>query len=179
MHYNDVLQRNRPVPPPCLNMDLTNFTRRRLDLARLKRLLRAAARAEKIRGGSWQVSLVGDAAMAALHQRTMGIPTPTDVLTFDLRPPAAPAHVLDLDTVVCVDEARRHAGAARPALENELLLYAVHSLLHVCGYNDLEPADAARMHAREDALLQDIAVGPVYAPRAAGRRARAPRENAR
>lgn len=158
-------ENHRPVTAR-LTIDIHNHTRRRIDLVELRRLLRRALKLEKVRQGQWQISLVADAAMAALHQRSMGIPTTTDVLTFDLRDHAARAargDLLDLDTVICLDEARRQTQIRKHSLGSEVLLYAIHSLLHVCGHDDLEPAAAAKMHAREDAILEAMGIGSVYA----------------
>jgi probable rRNA maturation factor len=67
-----------------------------------------------------------------------------------------------LDTVICLDEARRRAGELGHTVHKELLLYCVHSLLHVQGYDDVTAAGARRMHAREDEILVALGIGPVY-----------------
>jgi probable rRNA maturation factor len=133
----------------------------------LRRRLRQTAARLGVARGSWVVTLVGDGAMADLHARTMNLPTTTDVLTFDLSDGSVTNHkragfVLDLDTILCVDEARRQAAARGHTLAAEVLLYAIHSLLHVCGYDDQTADEARRMHRREDALLNELGVGPVY-----------------
>jgi probable rRNA maturation factor len=137
--------------------------------APLARPLRHLLRLLRIQTGSWSISLVHDPEMSALHARTMGLPSTTDVLTFDLRDPPKSQDsrlktqdALDLDTVICLDEARRRANELRHPLQNEILLYALHSLLHVQGYDDLTPAQSRRMHAREDELLTQIGIGPLY-----------------
>jgi probable rRNA maturation factor len=112
--------------------------------------------------GSWSVNIVKDREMAALHERSMGIGGTTDVLTFDMREGSEAGEALDLDTVVCVDEARRRAEELGHSVREELLLYCVHSLLHVQGYDDGTAAEARRMHRREDEILEAIGVGAVY-----------------
>jgi probable rRNA maturation factor len=47
----------------------------------------------------------------------------------------------------------------------ELMLYLVHGLLHLMGYDDRKPEQARQMHAREDALLEEFGFGCVYAGR--------------
>jgi probable rRNA maturation factor len=124
--------------------------------------------------GHWSITLVHDSAMRKLHQQVMQDDSTTDVLTFDLRDKPArrrkavgaappPADPLDLDTVISLDEARRRAAELDHPAHDEVLLYAVHSLLHVLGYDDRTPAHARRMHHREDELLVRLGVGPVYA----------------
>ena len=124
------------------------------------RLIRAA-RLLGIRRGEWSIWLVNDRHMARLHKRTMEKPTTTDVLTFDFRD--APADPLELQTLVCVDAARRQNDGEKNGLYAELLLYMVHSLLHVSGYDDNSGRSAQKMHAREDDILTRLGVGPVYA----------------
>jgi len=111
--------------------------------------------------GDVRVRLIDDAEMAQLHQRTLGDPTPTDVLTFDLG--GDPAGPLDVDLALGVDAASRQATARGHALERELLLYFIHGVLHCLGHDDHDEAEAAAMHAREDEILRAIGVGPVFA----------------
>lgn len=112
--------------------------------------------------GEIRVRLLPDAAMADAHQRYKGVAGPTDVLTFDL---SEPGGLLDVDLLVCPDEASRRAADFGHSVRAEILLYIVHGVLHCLGYDDLGEADAARMHAAEDALLGAIGVGPVFEPR--------------
>ncbi len=72
---------------------------------------------------------------------------------------------IELDTVICVDEARRRADEMGHSVREELLLYCAHSLLHVQGYDDVTAKGAWEMHAREDELLVAAGVGAVYAGR--------------
>jgi probable rRNA maturation factor len=109
------------------------------------------------------ISFVDDARMAALHAQFSGDPATTDVLTFAANAPGEP---IDCDIAVCVDEAARRAMAIGHEPRRELLLYALHGLLHACGRDDRTPAEHAAMHAEEDRILDAIGVGPVY--RAAG-----------
>lgn len=145
-----------------------NHTRRKLPLRRLTRLLQETCDLLDIERGAWSVNLVNDRAMARLHEQTMNLATTTDVLTFDLGelPRSGkrrkPPKVLELDTVICLDEAYRQARGRNHELWQEVLLYAVHSLLHVSGYDDLTPGEAARMHRREDELLLALGVGKVF-----------------
>jgi probable rRNA maturation factor len=103
--------------------------------------------------------------MKALHLAHLGDSTTTDVLTFDLRDKITRTRegsAVVLDSVICIDEAKRRARELGHSHTHELLLYCIHSLLHVQGYDDRTRAGAARMHAREDALLEALGVGPVY-----------------
>lgn len=120
-------------------------------------------------GGECRVRIAGDGEVAAAHMKHLGVPGTTDVITFDLSDPnEADSHLfLDVDLLVCLDEAERQARAGGVPVERELLLYIVHGVLHCLGHDDHDEDDAAAMHALEDSILTAIGVGPVYR-RAAG-----------
>jgi len=112
------------------------------------------------------IALVGDQVMSKLHIQSMGIKGPTDVLTFPI----------DIDKngnctfgeiIICVPEARRRAKKLGINVRDEVLLYALHGLLHLSGLDDQTPADYQRMHALEDKLLSAIGVGRVFDPEVA------------
>ena len=111
-------------------------------------------------GGQISLAVVDDQCMAELHERHRGERGTTDVLTFDLR--ASAAGPVDGEIVLCLNEAERQASLRGHDTRLELLLYAVHGLLHLLGYDDVEPADAKRMHQREDELLRLAGFPSVY-----------------
>lgn len=113
--------------------------------------------------GEVRVRLLNDRAMGEAHERSMGESGPTDVLTFDLDPGSG---VLDVDLLVCVDEAARRAGEFGHGVGREILLYIVHGVLHCLGHDDHDEAQARHMHQEEDRILSAIGVGSVYAPSA-------------
>lgn len=111
--------------------------------------------------------------MSMLHKSYGRKAGTTDVLTFDLSDAQAPslepqASVIDGEIYICLDEARRRAGQMGHAPRLELLLYAVHGLLHLLGYDDHDPESYHRMHDKEDELLEAIGVGPVFTGKGGG-----------
>lgn len=108
------------------------------------------------------VALVGDDRMADLHLRFLNIPGPTDVLTFPLDEDDA-GNVSVGEVVVCVPEARRRSADEGTDPAREVLLYALHGMLHLCGHDDLTDDGYDAMHRAEDDLLTRLGVGPVFA----------------
>ncbi|MBC7782311.1 MAG: rRNA maturation RNase YbeY [Burkholderiales bacterium] len=107
------------------------------------------------------VALVGDAEMSGLHEQFMGITGPTDVLSFELDHDAR-GRVTSGEIVVCVPEARRQARSLGHPLTDELLLYALHGVLHLSGYDDKTDSAYRRMHRTEDRILTQLGVGKVF-----------------
>lgn len=108
-------------------------------------------------------ALVGDAMMSNLHGQFLSIPGPTDVLTFELDYDAR-GWVISGEVIVCVPEARRQAKRHGTKVGHELLLYCLHGLLHLTGYDDLDDAAHRKMHRAEDRILTAIGIGPVFRP---------------
>jgi rRNA maturation RNase YbeY len=117
------------------------------------------------------LALVSDAAMSKLHMQFMSIPGPTDVLTFPLDQDSR-GRIISGEVVICVPEARRKSRQMRTPLDHELLLYALHGMLHLCGLDDKTAAGFQKMHRTEDQILERLGVGPVFAPIIRGRQRR-------
>jgi len=119
-----------------------------------------------IRRGSLEVVIVGDETMGQLHGQYKDDPGTTDVLTFDLRehqeePMSEANPSIEAELVLCFDEAQRQAEHRGHEPKQELLLYAVHGLMHLLDEDDHDESAAARMHRREDDLLEQMGEGRV------------------
>lgn len=90
-------------------------------------------------------SLLDDAAIADVHGRYLGDPTPTDVITFPYG-----------EILLSAETAAREAAARSIPIEQEIARYLIHGLLHLCGYNDTTGAAARRMHARQETILASV-----------------------
>jgi probable rRNA maturation factor len=147
---------------PRLDLTIAAATGRE-HVAYLRRHLRAAHALLAPPLAELSLALVGDKRMGDLHQRFLGIAGPTDVLTFPLEADRRGRPIAG-EVAVCVPEARRRAGGHGVAVRQELLLYAIHGLLHLCGFDDITDRGYRRMHRTEDAILAKLGVGPVFQP---------------
>lgn len=97
--------------------------------------------------------------MTDLHVKWMDLPGPTDVLSFpmdELTPGRegmpSEAGVLG-DIVLCPDIAAEQARDAGHAPIEEMLLLAVHGLLHLLGFDHVEPEEEKAMFTLQRKLL--------------------------
>lgn len=107
------------------------------------------------------LALVGDAHMSKLHKQFMNIVGTTDVLTFPLEFDNQ-GHETAGEVVICVAEAARQAKRRGTPVERELLLYALHGMLHLSGFDDRTDPDFRTMHRTEDDILIRLGLGPVF-----------------
>jgi probable rRNA maturation factor len=123
----------------------------RLNRPDLRALTRHVLKKEGIQEAQISLALVDDALIAELNERYLRHAGPTDVLTFqfsqDKRPLAA-------EIVVSVETALRESRRRRLRPAEEIRLYVIHGLLHLCGHDDVTPAQRRRMNRRQRSLLQ-------------------------
>lgn len=122
----------------------------RLSAASVRRVLSAALEGDG-RKVDLSVALVGDDEIAALNERYLGRHGLTDVLAF---PYDCEGDVLVGEIVANAELAEREAAGRAHGADDELMLYLVHGLLHLLGYDDHDPADARRMRRREQEILR-------------------------
>ena len=101
--------------------------------------------------------------MSELHQEFMSIKGPTDVLTFPIDNDAR-GRITAGEVVICIPYARRIAKERKIPVDREVLLYAIHGMLHLLGHDDRTPPGYRTMHRTEDELLTQLGLGPVFDP---------------
>lgn len=125
-------QRRRPVSP-----------------ARLRRVLRGAARALRVRG-ELALVLAGDGLLRRLNRDYRKKDGTTDVLSF----PGGGGEAGLGDVVISVAQAERNARGLGRTLPQELDVLALHGFLHVLGYD--HETDDGRMERLERRLRRRL-----------------------
>jgi probable rRNA maturation factor len=92
-----------------------------------------------------QFVLVDRATMMRVHAHFLGDPTDTDVITFPYG-----------EILVCPAVAQDRAAEFSRNVEEEVLLYALHGLLHLAGYDDTTSALAKTMARAQEKLLKQV-----------------------
>ncbi len=92
-----------------------------------------------------QFVLVDRATMTQVHGAFLDDPTPTDVITFPYG-----------EILVCPAVARDQAPGYGLEVGQEVLLYALHGLLHLAGYDDTTPELAKTMASAQSRLLKRV-----------------------
>ena len=95
-----------------------------------------------------EVVLIDCATMARIHADFLGDPSETDVITFPYG-----------EIVVCPAVAREQGPRFGLEVGHEVLLYAIHGLLHLAGYDDRTEKEAREMARIQRRILNDL-TGP-------------------
>lgn len=100
------------------------------------------------------IAVVDDATIQQVNREQLGHDWVTDVISFVFESVQRPdgCHI-DGEIMASADTARRLSVAAEWKPEDELLLYILHGLLHLAGWDDIKPEDQAAMRAAEHECL--------------------------
>lgn len=66
------------------------------------------------------------------------------------------------EIIASAEMAATMANDGKWSAQAELILYVVHGLLHICGYDDLSPEEKCIMRARERAILSELGLTAIY-----------------
>jgi len=140
--------------------------------AQLERTVRSALDAEGVEVPCIvEVCLTDDENIHQVNLEMRGVDRPTDVLSFpmfELEPGEKPRadwadpdtdKVLLGDMMISVERAAAQAEEYGHSLEREICYLAVHSVLHLLGYDHLDEGPMkAQMRAREEAILGALGI---------------------
>ncbi len=150
-----------------------------VDRKGLLRVARIVLADENVASAMIGVLLVGNDEMRAINNESLGHDYPTDVLSFSYSDGvAAPENsadsvgrgakrrgcglALEGDIVLGAAYAVETALEYGWSVDEELSLYLAHGLLHLCGYDDLSPAEKRIMRRREREVLALAGLTPPY-----------------
>lgn len=149
-----------------------------IDLDVIRDVVRSTLIAEHVAAASISVALVDDVTIHQLNREHLEHDYPTDVLSFLLDSddpdgdsadevaggPALPGRGkrLDGEVILSTDTAIREAAQFGWRAQDEITLYLVHGLLHMCGYDDQPGAALMEMRDREREILAIWGITPHY-----------------
>ncbi|AZA14062.1 rRNA maturation RNase YbeY [Corynebacterium choanae] len=125
------------------------------------------------------IMIVDEPTIEGMHEQWLGLPGPTDVMSFPMdgysavtsRPDTPDAMPMSLgDIVLCPVFAEKQAKRAGHDLAHELALLTVHGVLHVLGYDHVKPEEEQTMFGLQNTILRAwydhlAETGETYHPR--------------
>lgn len=92
-----------------------------------------------------EINVVNDEQITQIHADFLDDPTPTDVITFPYG-----------ELFISADTAKQKAKELNISFEEELFRYALHGIVHLCGYDDQNEQDRDIMISLQESLLKDV-----------------------
>jgi probable rRNA maturation factor len=185
----------RPPPEPD-GLEISNRqTHVRIGAAYIRKVARAVLDAEQVASARISVALADNATVRRVNREYLAHDYDTDVLSFlfeSASDPTGPAEHrspgparprglgrrIEGEVLASAEMAAKLAQRFGWSPRDELTLYLVHGLLHLCGYDDQSARERRTMRERERAVLAKLGIAvPASAERAGSRRG-APRRGA-
>jgi probable rRNA maturation factor len=136
-----------------------------IDEALLRQVAERTLAEEQVAAAGISIAIVDDATIHRLNRQYLKHDYETDVLSFLLEAqggrqftpgasgPRGPGKRIEGELILSAETAARQAPEFLWSPHDELVLYLVHGLLHLVGYDDLDEVERRVMRAREGAML--------------------------
>ena len=115
-------------------------------------LTRHILRYVRLTQGSLAIVFVTQQKMQSLNRQYRHRHYATDVLAFDLREQKS-ANEITADIIISTDAVIKNAKIYKNFLSQELALYIIHGILHLCGYDDHRFLKKQQMRGQEKKVL--------------------------
>ena len=138
-----------------MKIEITNRQKiKRVNLKTLSKSLEKAAGLLSIPSKTISLTLVDNAFIVNLNKRYLKKTTPTDVISFDLSDPLDPDYLGEI--VVSVEEAVKVAKSLKVDWQKEVLLYCLHGILHLIGYDDRSKKKRDLIEKKQKELMEKL-----------------------
>ena len=131
-----------------------------VEVEELRRIAAGVLAAESVPNAELGVLITDDEAVRRLNAEYAGEDETTDVLAFSLREGevfVSPDEVTRLgEVIISFPTASRQAAEAGRLVDEEMAHLLVHGILHLLGYDHVEPEEERVMRGREAELLASL-----------------------
>lgn len=124
------------------------------DVACIESIVQAILRYMEVECSEISLQFVSKKRITSLHEEFFNDPTPTDCITFPIDPPGPEA--LLGEVFVCPQTAKEYVDEHGGNIEQEIILYICHGILHLLGFDDREDEDRREMRKNESFLLENL-----------------------
>lgn len=121
----------------------------------IKRMVLRILRREGISRAELSFSFITSSQIRSLNQKFLKRSYATDVLAFDLMDKRKKSELMG-DIFISTDAVIKQSKIFDTTLSYEFVLYIVHGILHLLGYDDHSPKDIKRMRAKEAKVLKFV-----------------------
>ncbi|MFQ5686663.1 MAG: rRNA maturation RNase YbeY [Candidatus Scalindua sp.] len=120
--------------------------------SKIKRVVKEVLSRER-RGARLSIALVDNSKIKELNKQYFSTDEVTDVISFPL---SNNKNLLSGEIIVSVETAVDTAGKRNISIEGEIVLYLIHGILHLLGYDDGNEGNARVMHEEESKILKTL-----------------------
>lgn len=127
-----------------------------IQISQAKSVVREVLTFEKSSCEEVAVTFVGTKKISKLHEVYFNDPSPTDCISFPMDSDGADGSFVLGDVFVCPQKAIDFVAENEGEAYDEITLYVIHGLLHLLGYDDIDPKDRRAMRAAEKRHMKNL-----------------------
>jgi len=145
-----------------------------VNIESLQSAVETGLQTEGVASAVLSITLVDNATIHRINKEHLQHDFPTDVISFQLEwshprrsspgnsaEGRAEGAGIEGEIVASTEYALAESVRHEWPVQSELTLYVVHGMLHICGYDDLDPAEQAIMRNRETVVFDRLGLSPV------------------
>lgn len=141
------------------NIDIINETEDNIDINDLKNVVNYTLKEEKVTNAFMNIIIIDNEKIHKINLEYRGIDRPTDVISFALEDDITfvdcEFRVLG-DIYISIDKVHEQAESYGHSERRELSFLTVHGILHLLGYDHMNPEDEKVMFKKQDDILKDL-----------------------
>jgi len=124
-------------------------------LPQIKRAVKVILKEKNISQGELSLVFVTGERIKSFNKKFLHRNYSTDVLAFERQGKRKQGEIRG-DIVISIDTARKNAQRFKTSLAYEIVLYVVHGILHLLGFDDHKPTDIKKMRREEQKLMNHL-----------------------
>jgi len=139
-------------------IEITNLSKvKRLKIRNIRKVLSLVFSLLGIPSSQASILLCDNKFIRKLNRKFFNESGVTDVISFPLKDATNPQYLGEV--VVCVEEAVKLAKVYSNTWQEELVLYLIHGILHIIGFDDIKAKDRLKMQAKQEKILSKLLQG--------------------
>lgn len=127
-----------------------------LKIPLIKKVVKIVLKQERVKNAVLSIVFVSSQKIRAMNIKYLGRAYVTDVLAFDLSDEKKDRESISGDIIISTDAVVQNSREFKTSEKHELMLYIIHGILHLLGYDDHTQKDIVKMRKRESELIEIV-----------------------
>jgi probable rRNA maturation factor len=139
-------------------IEITNLSKvKRIKIKNIRKVLSLVFSSLGIPYAQASILLCDNNFIRKLNRKFFNESGVTDVISFPLKDAINPQYLGEV--VICVEEAKNSSKLYGNTWQEELVLYLIHGILHILGFDDIKAKDRLKMQAKQEKILSKLLQG--------------------
>lgn len=135
------------------NLSVFNHTKTKLGKRAIHKIVCKLKKELNLTVADLEINFVDKNLIHSINKEYLNHDYSTDIITFNY---SKDNSILEGEIFISLDDAEENAKKFKVLFENEITRLVIHGILHMIGYDDIEPAEKRKMKKEENRLLNLI-----------------------